>query len=184
MIEPAGGRFTYAYDSVGRNTLVVNPQGDRTTMVFDAAGRNTCQKLATGGRASLAYDDAGRLLRLSNLKSDGTTLSSFRDTWDAANNRTARTESSGILVTWSYDNTYQLLRERRSGANAYDVTYTYDAAGNRGTKLEGGTRSTYTYDSANQLSTAKAGASTTTFACARRRRPAAPRRILGILKIA
>jgi hypothetical protein len=34
-------------------------------------------------------------------------------------------------VTWSYDNNYQLTRERRSGANAYDITYTYDPVGNR-----------------------------------------------------
>ena len=35
------------------------------------------------------------------------------------------------MTTWNYDTTYQLTRERRNGANSYDTTYSYDAAGNR-----------------------------------------------------
>ena len=54
-------------------------------------------------------------------------------------------------MTYSYDNAYQLTRERRSGANAYDVTYSYDPVGNRLTKLEGGVTTSYSYDEASQL---------------------------------
>jgi len=62
-----------------------------------------------------------------------------------------------------YDNTYQLTRERRSRANAYDITYTYDAAGNRRTKREAGVTTTYTCDAANQLSKFVDNTGTTTF---------------------
>jgi RHS repeat-associated protein len=44
------------------------------------------------------------------------------------------------------------VRERRSGASAYDITYTYDTVGNRLTAVESGVTTTYSYDEANQLS--------------------------------
>src|SRR5262249_49984872 len=92
-----------------------------------------------------------------------TTLSSFAYALDAVGNRTRVIESDGTRVTWSYDNTYQLTRERRSGANTYDVTYTYDPAGNRKAMLTGGVTTTYAYDSAHQLLTLKDNTGTTTF---------------------
>lgn len=163
MIEPTGGRFTYGYDALGRSTLLVNPQAERTTSQYDVAGRNTLQLLANGARVSMAYDAADRMLRLANLTSTGTTITSFRDTWDAANNRVARVEQDGTFVTWSYDANYQLTRERRNGANSYDTTYAYDPAGNRRFKLDNAVRTTYTYDAANQLQTYVDNTGTTTF---------------------
>ncbi|MEX0713918.1 MAG: RHS repeat-associated core domain-containing protein [Pirellulales bacterium] len=151
MIEPEGGRFTYGYFDDGLARFVENPQNQRTTWSYDSAGQTLLQRLANGARASYAYDEASRLLRLANLKSDGTTLSSFRDTWDAPGNRTNRIEADAVRVTWSYDATYQLTRERRGGANSYDITYTYDAASNRRIKLEDSIRTTYICDVANQL---------------------------------
>jgi len=65
-------------------------------------------------------------------------------------------ESSGNRVTWSYDKTYQLRNEQRSGSNSYNVTYTYDPVGNRLVLLNGGVPTTSTYDSANELSTSQA----------------------------
>jgi YD repeat-containing protein len=56
--------------------------------------------------------------------------------------RTSVVESSGDRVTWSYDSAYQLLNERRSGVNGYNVTHTYDAAGNRTVKIDSGARTT------------------------------------------
>ena len=61
-------------------------------------------------------------------------------------NRLAVAEANGDLATWSYDETYQLTRERRSGATAYDTTYTYDGVGNRLTKVESGAITTYSCD--------------------------------------
>ena len=53
----------------------------------------------------------------------------------------------------SDNSAHHLTRERRSGANAYDITYTYDPVGNRLTKIEGGATTTYSYDAANQIET-------------------------------
>jgi RHS repeat-associated protein len=163
LLEPSGGTFTYGYDLANRSTLVVNPQSERTSWSYDANGRLTLQRLSNLVRVSMAYDAADRLLRLANITSTGTTITSFRDTWDGAGNRLARTEADGTLVTWSYDATYQLTRERRSGANSYDTTYSYDAAGNRRVKLDNAVRTTYTCDAANQLTKYVDNTGTTTF---------------------
>jgi RHS repeat-associated protein len=127
------------------------------------ASRVTVQKLANGARASYSYDDANQLLRLANLSSAGTTLSSFAYVYNAVGNRTRVVEGNGDRVTWSYDNAYQLTREVRSGAKGYAVTCTYDAAGNRLTRTDGGARTTYLLDAANQIRRAQAGAGITTY---------------------
>src|SRR5215831_6466771 len=97
------------------------------------------------------------------MDSDGTTISSFYYGLDNAGNRTRVVEANGDRVTWSYDTTCQLTRERRSGANAYDMTYSHDPAGNRKTMLTGGMTTTYTCDVANQLLMLKDNIGTTTF---------------------
>ncbi len=151
MIAPGGGLFTYVYDAAGRARRLINPEGQVTSWSYDAAGRVTVNRLANGTRASYSYDDVGQILRLSNLKSNGMTLSSFDYKYDKAGNRTRVVEANGVVVTWTYDSIDQLTSERRSGANGYAITYTYDAAGNRLTKWNGSVRSTYVYDAANQL---------------------------------
>ena len=66
-------------------------------------------------------------------------------------NRLRVVESNGNRVTWSYDKTYQLKNENRSGSNGYNITYTYDPVGNRLSEINGGVRTTSTYDAANAL---------------------------------
>jgi RHS repeat-associated protein len=149
--DPDGGRTTYTWDDAGRITKLINPWAERTSWSYDNASRRTVQYLANGIRASYSYDAADRLKRLANIKSDGTTISSFDYAVDAVGNRTRVAEVNGDRVTWSYDNTYQLRRERRSGANAYDITHTYDAVGNQTLKTDSGARTTYSYDNGNQL---------------------------------
>ena len=164
LTNPDGGIVTYSFDKRDECVALQNADGDRTSWTFDPAGRQTVQLLGNGVRVSLAYDAADRLVRLANLNSSGVTISSFRDTWDNANNRVSRVEADGTRVSWSYDASYQLTRERRSGmTSAYDTTYSYDRAGNRVRKLDSGSRTTITLDVANQLVKSVAAAGTTTF---------------------
>ena len=146
MTNPDGGRFSYVFDAAGRVGLLVNPQVDRTSYAYDAAGRRTLKKLSNGTRASLVYDAADRMTRLANLGPGGTTLSSFAYTYDNVSNRMHVAESNGDRVTWVYDALDQLIAERRSGANAYANTCTYDAARNRRSQNTNGSLSTYAYD--------------------------------------
>jgi len=86
-----------------------------------------------------------------NRKSDNSIISIFTCSYDEAGNRTQVEEANGDLVTWSYDDGYQLTRERSSGANAYDLTYSYGEVGNRLTRLEDGVTASYSYDEGNEL---------------------------------
>ena len=111
----------------------------------------------------MTYDDANRLTNLYNLKSDGSVISNFDYGYDNTENRTHVVEANGDRVTWSYDDTYQLTAEHRSGPNAYAHTFSYDPAGNRLLKNEDSARTTYSYDAANQLETRVDSSGTTTY---------------------
>jgi YD repeat-containing protein len=99
---------------------------------------------------------------LVDLKGSGVVISQFDYRYDNTANRVGVTEASGDRVTWTYDATYQLTRERRSGVNSYDVTHVYDPAGNRTLKLDGGSRTTSAYNGANQIVWSQDGSGRTT----------------------
>jgi RHS repeat-associated protein len=153
LIEPEGSRFTYGFDPDGRSNFVLNPQGQRTTWSYDAASRVTGIHYANTTRTSYLYDNASRLLRVANLSSTSTTLSSFSYALNGVGNRLRVVESTGNRVTWSYDKIYQLRNEQRSGSNSYNITYTYDPVGNQLVLINGGVPTTSTYDAANELRT-------------------------------
>jgi len=163
MLDPDGGRTTYVYDAALRLVNLISPQGERTTFAYDAAGRVTRRQLANGTRSSLTYDLADNMAELTHLKSDDTVLSHFAYTYDRAGTRIMVREGTDSCVTWTYDDRPALINERRSGLNPYNVTYTYDATGNRVHVDADGVRRTFTYDPANQLITSEDTVGTTTF---------------------
>jgi RHS repeat-associated protein len=134
-----------------------------TTWQYDVLGRVTTMSYANGAVAENDYDVASRLIALRNLKADRSVISIFTYSHDAVGDRLGVEEANGDLVTWSYDEIYQLIREQRTGDNAYDITYTYDEVGNRLTKLSEGVVTTSSYDAANQLLTAEDDTGITTF---------------------
>src|SRR5262249_9508610 len=108
-------------------------------------------------------DAANQETGLVTKTSGGTVINRLTYSYDSTGNRTRVLESNGDRTTWTYDTTYQLKRERRSGAVTYDVTYAYDPAGNRAAQTDSGTRTTCVYDGANQLKTEQTGAARTTY---------------------
>ena len=155
--------FTYVFDSASRLTGVQNPQGERTTWAYDALSRVTTTTYANTATVTYSYDAASRTTGVRNAKADGTAIAGFVYTLDGVGNPAGMVLSNGDRVTWSYDSLYRLTREQRSGANAYDITYTYDATSNRLTKLASGTTTTYAYDNADALLTENAGGALTTY---------------------
>ena len=154
---------TYSFDSRNLLSWLENPFAERTTWLYDALRRVTTM---THGNLSVAehdYDAGGRLTALRNLKSDRSVISIFTYSYDSVGNRTGVEEANGDLVTWSYDEAYQLTREERSGDNAYDTTFTYDGVGNRLTQVSSGAPTTYVYDAANELTTSEDASGATTF---------------------
>jgi RHS repeat-associated protein len=163
MVDPDGGTTTYSFDAGRRLSSLVNPLAERTTWQYDPVGRITTLTHANATRAVHTYNAAGWVTGLVNAKSDGTTLTSHDYAYDALGSPTSMVDAGGDRTTWTYDALSRLTRERRSGTNAYDLTYTYDPVGNRATRLTGGVTTTYTYDAADELTAANAGGTRTTF---------------------
>ena len=153
----------HAWDGTCRLTGVANPQGERTTWAYDSVSRLSTLTYANTATVTYAYDAASRTTGVRNAKSDGTAIAGFVYTLDDAGNPTGMVLSNGDRVTWTYDSLNRLTREQRDGANAYDITYTYDSTSNRLTKLASGTTRTYSYDNADALLTENAGGTLTTY---------------------
>jgi RHS repeat-associated protein len=145
------GRTTYQYDGENRCIEVLNPYGERTTWQYDALGREQRKTYANGMVASHTYDAAGRETLLENRLANGTGIAVYTGTYGAVGNRLTNLELDGSLVTYAYDESYQLVREQRSGPYAYDTTYQYDGNGNRLRKVDSGVVTTYAYNVADEL---------------------------------
>ena len=110
----------------------------------------------------MGYDDASQVTLIRHSKSDDTQVAKYEYAYNDAGVRTSVLEGNNDRVTWSYDNAWRLTREARSGDNAYDMTYTFDAVGNRMTKVTGGVTTTFTFNEADQLTVQNAGGTLTT----------------------
>lgn len=139
------------YYAAGRNTVVTNHEAGRTSYLYDDAGRETVIRQPNGTKTSQVYNAADWLTDIIHRTSANSTFESFAYRHDNTGNRTRVIEDSGDIVTWTYDPTYQLTAEHRSGVNAYAHTWTYDATGNRLTEEADGAVATSTYNAANQL---------------------------------
>ena len=162
LFLPTGGLLGYSYYDDGQLKVVVNPESERTTLTYDDAGRLKQRQLANGTLASLSYDAANQLTVLENLQG-ATVLSRYTYSYDNVGNRTQVLEGGTSVVTWTYDETYRLKTEKRSGTGSFSTTYTYDEVGNRTVQQKGGALTSSTYDAANQLVTSVSAGGTTTY---------------------
>ncbi len=193
MTSPEGGRFSYTFDATGNLVTLVNPQGQTTTTTFDPLNRPGLRQLGNGASTSQAWDPAGRLTGIINFGAGTAIVNRFTYTYDNAGNKLGVTEVDGTITSWTYDPTYQLVAEQRSGGTSPDwtsftlsewesftlaqwqaltlasggtgfsITYTYDPAGNRLVQNSTGQLTTYTYDAANELLTAVNASGVTTY---------------------
>lgn len=100
------GTVSYAYDALGRRTQLVTPGLPPTTYGYDAGSRLT-HILRGTSTVDLEYDDAGR--------------------------RTLLSLPNGMRTEYQYDPASHLTARvyRNGAAQLGDLTYHYDAAGNR-----------------------------------------------------
>ncbi len=146
-----------AYGYTGRSQLAGVSVGGTPLAAFtyDGNGNRTGKSLANGTTAAYAYDANNRLLALSH-KLSTTNIASFTYAYDSMGRRTSRSESSATAPaatdSYSYDAVDQVTAVGYgSGRN---VSYTYDASGNRTSVTDSGTASAYVANSLNQYVTA------------------------------
>jgi len=179
--------FSYQYDGNGRVTEQDNSDGTKDIYAYDAAGQLIRQQVVKDENIisyiNYTYDEAGNVVSKESSQQDGNpaSISSVTMTYDKANriktyngekvtydkegNMTYGPSTEGIMTAYTYNCRNQLIQ-------ADNVTYAYDAEGNRTAQidLETGTRTEYVNNTNGELtqvvmehSTCDGKTSTTTY---------------------
>ena len=147
--------ITRTYDGLDRLTEEVTPQG-QLDYTYDNASRRTGMTVAGQTAVTYTYDNANRLTQVQQGTSTVTLA------YDDADRRTSLTLPNTNSVTYAYDAASELtsLTYKQGTTVIGDLSYTYDAAGNR-TKVGGALArvtippalSTVSYNANNQQTT-------------------------------
>ena len=149
----------YSYDSFGRLDQLTDGNGN---LIIDydyhpVSGQLVKETNGNNTYTSYSYDLAGQLISLVNAQADGTVNSRFDYTYD---NLGRRTEVDTLDGTWNY--TYDLSGQLTGAVFAstnpdiesQDLTYVYDAAGNRTETIVNGVTENYSTNNLNQYQSA------------------------------
>jgi RHS repeat-associated protein len=132
---------TYTYDLVGNLTQRRDARNNTTTYAYDVDNRRTSVTNPLAKVWTTAYDPAGNVSQ----------------TVDANGNATPA--GGDGQTSYTYDRAGRLTATDYSDATP-DVTFTYDAVGNRLTMVDGQGTETRTYDPVNRLLTVTRGSDT------------------------
>jgi RHS repeat-associated protein len=128
------------YDNADRVTSVVDAAGNSVSYGYDANGNRFSLTNTRGKVTTYAYDSNNRLTSATDALSRTTTYG-----YDVAGRRTSRTDAKSQTTTYSYDVLDRLALIDHPVGTA-DVSFTYDALGNRLTMIDGTGTTTFTYD--------------------------------------
>ncbi|GAB1544710.1 hypothetical protein NUACC21_73860 [Scytonema sp. NUACC21] len=176
---PSGRFLQFTYDAAGRRTQTVNQDGFTVNYTYDNVGRLAGLTDGNNNRIiSYTYDNVGRLSRedngngtyttytynntqqikeLVNYAPDGSVNSRLSYTYNALGQKTSMTTLDGMW-TYGYDAVGQLTSATFASTNpatpSQNLTYVYDAAGNRIRTIENNVTTDYTTNNLNQYTNA------------------------------
>ncbi|OQW62895.1 MAG: hypothetical protein BVN28_04890 [Nitrospira sp. ST-bin4] len=128
--KDSGGTVTATisrtYDGLDRLTQEVTPQG-QIDYAYDNASRRTSLTVAGQTAVTYTYDNANRLTQIAQGSATVTLA------YDDADRRTSLTYPNGNKIEYAYNAASELttLTYKSGSTTIGDLTYTYDAAGNR-----------------------------------------------------
>lgn len=130
---PDGSHEDYEYDAAGKVTAFTSRRGERISFSYDVTGRLEWKQYPSGKQLHFLYDATGYLSSVEQVIGTAVTL-------DTAYER---------------DALHRIIKAKVPGKvypESYDVSYAYDAAGNRSfMAYSDGYSLTYEYDGANRL---------------------------------
>ena len=184
-IDPLNHSSDFGYDKVGNLTSHTDRDGRVTTFGYDALDRRTSETWLSGAAVvndiaytydkvgdlltaddayshyQFRYDALGRQTQADNSGTPGVSHVVLDSTYDAAGNRTAVQDDTGVRVASKYDAMDRLTSRSWSGGGVdpVRVEFSYDLRGGRTETRRYGSlaatdplsRTTYTYDLAGQL---------------------------------
>ncbi|MCY2990994.1 MAG: malectin domain-containing carbohydrate-binding protein [Planctomycetota bacterium] len=154
-LDQLGHRLAHHYDVAGRLESITDETGTEIVRyAYDAAGRLVRKDLGNGVYTTYRYDVAGQLSHLVNFHADGSVLSRFDYVYDRRGRRTSMATLDGTW-TYGYDDIGQLTHAvfvAMPGGSIpnQDLTYVYDALGNRIRTISNGVTVDYTTNAMNQ----------------------------------
>jgi RHS repeat-associated protein len=164
--DPLGHSTTSSYDASGEVTDTTDSNGHTTHYAYDADGRKLSVTAPGGAETSFTYDASGNLVSATDpnnhttqytYDASGNRLSkenALNRTWhysyDENGNLTETTMPSGGTIDQSYDSQNRLVLKNYSDSTP-DVSYAYDASGQKTQMTDGEGTTLYTYDAGGDL---------------------------------
>lgn len=157
-IDHLGYHLRYSYNDHGLLDKITHQIGDgtETELVdydYDAKDRLVKKTLGNGVYTTYEYDLSNQLKRLTNYAPDDSVLSFFSYAYDNLGRRTGMQATDGNW-TYGYDLVGQLTSAVFESTNpdipSRDISYTYDAVGNRITETVDGVTTNYVTNAMNQ----------------------------------
>lgn len=157
--DTSGRSTTYQYDAAGHVTSVQGPDVSvpATTTAYDSNGKITALTDSMGRTTAFQYDAANRATTVTNP------LGTYTLTYTRRNQIATVTDPQNAVTSYTYDPAGRLTRADLPGTDS-DVTYTYDANGNRVSMADPNGTTSYTYDSLDRLTAVTRGGRTFTLA--------------------
>jgi RHS repeat-associated protein len=154
MTDANGVATLYEYDALDRLTAVVenfqggaepDPQTNvRTEYTYDPVGNRLTITDANGHVTTSVYDDVNRLIGETDAMGNSTEYE-----FDPVGNRVSLTDADDFTSTYAYDDADRLTTIDYPDPDA-DVTFAYDAVGNRVEMTDGVGSTTWSYDALNR----------------------------------
>jgi RHS repeat-associated protein len=145
-----------SYTADGQVHVVTLPDSSTETYTYNADGQTTEFSNADGKNTTYSYDDADLLTSKVEPGSLETDYS-----YDSAGRLHVTTNPDSSTLTDSYDDAGQLTTVHSSVSGSTDITYTYDAAGQRATMADETGTTTYSYNADGQATSVENGAGAT-----------------------